>query len=157
MSSTLGESAISAMLDSLGVDQQHVTIAKFIQNELDVEREKVALFHQQGSQQAEQLRELGAQQTELLRQRQFHAAVGKPKHTRRPESLNIDISKYRRVEEDSFPKVAPRVGRCHQGPSHRRRRNASCIRPVKLGRTFQFLILRAQSARPIRFWVVKGF
>ena len=63
MSSTVGDFAISAMLGSLDRDQQHAAIARFIQNELVAEKEKVALLHQQGSQQAEQLRELGAQQT----------------------------------------------------------------------------------------------
>ena len=59
MSSTVGETAISAMLESLDRYQQHAAIARFIQNELVSEREKVALLHQQGSQQAEPLRELG--------------------------------------------------------------------------------------------------
>ena len=48
MSSTVGETAISAMLESLDRDQQHAAIARFIQNELVSEREKVALLHQQG-------------------------------------------------------------------------------------------------------------
>ena len=102
MSSTVGETAISAMLESLDRDQQHAAIARFIQNELVAEREKVALLHQQGSQQAEQLRELGAQQTELLRQQQFHAAVGGTTPARRPEVMKVDISKYRGVPEDSL-------------------------------------------------------
>uniref|UniRef100_A0AAV1TX50 CCHC-type domain-containing protein n=1 Tax=Peronospora matthiolae TaxID=2874970 RepID=A0AAV1TX50_9STRA len=62
--------------------------------------EKVALLHQQGSQQAELLREQGFQQFELLRQQQ--AAAGGSMHSRRPETLKIDISKYRGVEEDSL-------------------------------------------------------
>uniref|UniRef100_A0AAV1TCG7 CCHC-type domain-containing protein n=1 Tax=Peronospora matthiolae TaxID=2874970 RepID=A0AAV1TCG7_9STRA len=90
--------AVSVMLEALNRDAQHATIAKFIQNELDAEREKVALLHQQGSQQAELLREQGAQQFELLRQQQ--AAAGGSMHSRRPETLKIDISKYRGVEED---------------------------------------------------------
>ena len=49
MSSTVGEIAISAMLTSLDRDQQHAAIARFIQNELVAEREKVALLHQRGS------------------------------------------------------------------------------------------------------------
>ena len=102
MSYTLGETAISAMLESLGRDQQHASISRLIQNELVAEREKVALLHQLGSQQAGYLRELGAQQTELLRQQKFNAAVGGRTHTRRPEILKIDISKYRGVEEDSL-------------------------------------------------------
>ena len=47
------------MLKSLDRDQQHASIATLIQHELGAEREKVALLHQQGPQQAEQLRELG--------------------------------------------------------------------------------------------------
>ncbi|CAI5743549.1 unnamed protein product [Hyaloperonospora brassicae] len=102
MSSTVGELVASAMLESLDRDQQHAAIAKFIQNELAIEREKVALLHQQVSQQAEQLRELGAQQTELLRRQQFHAAVGGTAHARRPEVMKVDISKYSGVPEDSL-------------------------------------------------------
>ena len=68
MSSTAGETAFSAMLESLDRDQQHAAIVRLIQNELVSEKEKVALLHQQGSRQAEQLRKLGAQQTELWRQ-----------------------------------------------------------------------------------------
>uniref|UniRef100_A0AAV1TLG7 CCHC-type domain-containing protein n=1 Tax=Peronospora matthiolae TaxID=2874970 RepID=A0AAV1TLG7_9STRA len=90
MGSTMGIHAVSVMLEALNRDAQHATIAKFIQNELDAEREKVALLHQQGSQQAELLREQGAQQFELLRQQQ--AAAGGSMHSRRPETLKIDIS-----------------------------------------------------------------
>uniref|UniRef100_A0AAV1V000 CCHC-type domain-containing protein n=1 Tax=Peronospora matthiolae TaxID=2874970 RepID=A0AAV1V000_9STRA len=100
MGSTMGIHAVSVMLEALNRDAQHATIANFIQNELDAEREKVALLHQQGSQQAELLREQGAQQFELLRQQQ--AAAGGSMHSRRPETLKIDISKYRGVEEDSL-------------------------------------------------------
>uniref|UniRef100_A0AAV1TTN7 Retrotransposon gag domain-containing protein n=2 Tax=Peronospora matthiolae TaxID=2874970 RepID=A0AAV1TTN7_9STRA len=100
MGLTMGIHAVSVMLEALNRDAQHATIAKFIQNELDAEREKVALLHQQGSQQAELLREQSAQQFELLRQQQ--AAAGGSMHSRRPETLKIDISKYRGVEEDSL-------------------------------------------------------
>uniref|UniRef100_A0AAV1TJH5 Retrotransposon gag domain-containing protein n=1 Tax=Peronospora matthiolae TaxID=2874970 RepID=A0AAV1TJH5_9STRA len=96
----MGVHAVSVMLEALNRDAQRATIAKFIQNELDAEREKVALLHQQGSQQAELLREQGAQQFELLRHQQ--AAAGGSMHSRRPETLKIDISKYRRVEDDSL-------------------------------------------------------
>ena len=37
-----------------------------------------------------------------MRQKQFNAAVSGTTHTRRPEMLKVDISKYRRVEEDSL-------------------------------------------------------
>uniref|UniRef100_A0AAV1UR59 CCHC-type domain-containing protein n=1 Tax=Peronospora matthiolae TaxID=2874970 RepID=A0AAV1UR59_9STRA len=100
MGSTMGIHTVSVTLEALNRYAQHATIAKFIQNELDAEREKVALLHQQGSQQAELLREQGAQQFELLRQQQ--AAAGGSMHSRRPETLKIDISKYRGVEEDSL-------------------------------------------------------
>ena len=50
LSSTVGQEALGAMLPALGPDGQHATTAKFILNELDAEREKVALLHQQGSQ-----------------------------------------------------------------------------------------------------------
>ena len=40
LSSTIGQEADGALLSALGLDGQHATIAKFIQNELDVERKK---------------------------------------------------------------------------------------------------------------------
>ena len=100
--STLGGTVSSAMLESLDKDQQHAAIANFIQNELLTEREKVALLYQQGSQQSEQLRELGAQQTDLLRKQKFNAAMGGTTRVRRPITLKADISKYKGVEEDSL-------------------------------------------------------
>ena len=90
------------MVESLDRDQQHFSTARFIHNELDVEREKVTLLNQQVSEQAEQLRKLGAQQTELLRQQQFNVAVSETTRMRRPEILKVDISKYSGVEEDSL-------------------------------------------------------
>ena len=90
LSSTIGQEVVGAMLSALGPDGQHATVAKFIQNELDAERGNVALPHQQGSQQTELLREQSAQQFELLRQQQATATGSK--HSRRPESLKIDIS-----------------------------------------------------------------
>ena len=38
--STIGQEAVGALLSALGPDGQHATIAKFIQNELNDEREK---------------------------------------------------------------------------------------------------------------------
>ena len=98
--STVGDIDVTAMLESFGRDQQNASIARFIQHELATEREKVALLHQQGSQHAEQWRELGAQQIELLRQQQFNAAVGGTTHARCPDIFKVDISKCRGVEED---------------------------------------------------------
>ena len=60
------------------------------------------MLRQQGAQQAEQLRELNAKETELLRQQQLNAAVGGTTQTRRPETLKVDASKYIGVEEDSL-------------------------------------------------------
>ena len=40
LSSTIGQEAVGVTLSALGPGGQHATIAKFIQNELDVEREK---------------------------------------------------------------------------------------------------------------------
>uniref|UniRef100_A0AAV1VLZ5 Uncharacterized protein n=1 Tax=Peronospora matthiolae TaxID=2874970 RepID=A0AAV1VLZ5_9STRA len=104
----MGIQDVSVMLEALNRDAQHATIPKFIQIELDAEREKVALLHQQGSQQEELLREQGAQQFELLRQQQ--AAAGGSMHSRRPESLKIDIPKYRGVEEDSLLRLFVELG-----------------------------------------------
>ena len=44
LSSTIRQEAVGALLSALGSDGQHATIAKFIQNELDAEREKVTLL-----------------------------------------------------------------------------------------------------------------
>ena len=78
--STIGQEAVGAMLSALGLGGQHATITKFIQNELDAEREKVSLIHQQWSQRTELLREQNAQQFELLRQ--WQAAATGSAHTR---------------------------------------------------------------------------
>uniref|UniRef100_A0AAV1V7J8 Uncharacterized protein n=1 Tax=Peronospora matthiolae TaxID=2874970 RepID=A0AAV1V7J8_9STRA len=150
MGSTMGIHAVSVMLEALNRDAQHATIAKFIQNELDAEREKVALLYQQGSQQAELLREQGAQQFELLRQQQ---AAARGRYIRVDPRLEIDISKYMGVEEDSLLRWFVELER-HKGASHRRRGYASCICPVKSGGTCQDLGTGAQVARPICVWVV---
>ena len=52
MISAVGETDISAMLESLDREQNHAAIAKFIQNEFIAWREKVALLHHIGSPQA---------------------------------------------------------------------------------------------------------
>ena len=53
LSSMIGQESVVAMLSARGPDGHHATIAKLHQNELDAGREKVALLHQQGSQQTE--------------------------------------------------------------------------------------------------------
>ena len=93
LSSTIGQEAVGALLSALGPGDQHGTTAKFIHNELYVEREKVTLLHQQGSQQKELLSEHRAQQFELLRQQQ--ATATRYTCIRRPKTLKIDISKFR--------------------------------------------------------------
>ena len=80
-----------AILSGLDRDALHSAIAKFMQHELDEAREKVALLNQQGSQQAE-----------LLRLQQVQTTVPGMTLTRRPETLNIDISKYRGSEKTPF-------------------------------------------------------
>uniref|UniRef100_A0AAV1V3U9 Uncharacterized protein n=1 Tax=Peronospora matthiolae TaxID=2874970 RepID=A0AAV1V3U9_9STRA len=93
----MGEPAISGMLESLSRDQQRAAINKFLQEELAVERQKIALLQQQGS----------------------HQSMGGPTHMRRPETLKIDISRYKGTDEDSLFEVFHRVRRHHQVPSHR--------------------------------------
>uniref|UniRef100_M4BWI5 Uncharacterized protein n=1 Tax=Hyaloperonospora arabidopsidis (strain Emoy2) TaxID=559515 RepID=M4BWI5_HYAAE len=88
------------MLSALGPDGPYATIAKFIQNEPDAELGKVALLHQQDSQEKDLMREQSAQQFELLRQQQADASGST--HTCRPDLLKSDISKYKGDEEDSL-------------------------------------------------------
>ena len=71
-------------------------------------RKKKNLLQQQGSQQAELLREQGAQ-FELLRQQQHNAAVSGPMHARRPEGLKIDIAKFKAVKGDSLMRWLPEL------------------------------------------------
>uniref|UniRef100_A0AAV1TUZ9 Uncharacterized protein n=1 Tax=Peronospora matthiolae TaxID=2874970 RepID=A0AAV1TUZ9_9STRA len=80
MSVLMGEPAISGMLESMSRDQQHAAIHKFLQEELAVERQKIALLQQQGS----------------------HQLMGGPTHTRRPENVKTDISRYKGTGEDSL-------------------------------------------------------
>ena len=100
LGSKIGQEAVGAMLYALGPDGQHAPVTKFIQSEIDAELGKVALLYKQGSQQTERLIEQSAQQFELLTQQQ--AAAAGSTHSRRPESLKIDISKYKAAEEDSL-------------------------------------------------------
>ena len=46
-SSTEGETAISAVLESLDRDQQHAAVSRFIKNEIVPERRIIAVLHQQ--------------------------------------------------------------------------------------------------------------
>uniref|UniRef100_A0AAV1TN74 Retrotransposon gag domain-containing protein n=1 Tax=Peronospora matthiolae TaxID=2874970 RepID=A0AAV1TN74_9STRA len=78
MSVLTGKPAISGMLESINRDQQHAAINKFLHGELAVERQKIALLLQRGS----------------------HQSMGGPTHMRRPETLKIDISKYKGTDED---------------------------------------------------------
>uniref|UniRef100_A0AAV1UPC4 Uncharacterized protein n=1 Tax=Peronospora matthiolae TaxID=2874970 RepID=A0AAV1UPC4_9STRA len=80
MSVLMGEPAISGMFESLNRDQRHAAINKFLQGELAVERQKIALLQQQGS----------------------HQSMGGSTHVRRPENLKIDISRYKGTDEDSL-------------------------------------------------------
>uniref|UniRef100_A0AAV1TPP1 Retrotransposon gag domain-containing protein n=1 Tax=Peronospora matthiolae TaxID=2874970 RepID=A0AAV1TPP1_9STRA len=80
MSVLMGEPAISGLLMSLSRDQHHAAINKFLQGKLAVERQQVALLQQQGS----------------------HHSMGGPTHMRRPETLKIDISRYKGTDEGSL-------------------------------------------------------
>uniref|UniRef100_M4B3B1 Uncharacterized protein n=1 Tax=Hyaloperonospora arabidopsidis (strain Emoy2) TaxID=559515 RepID=M4B3B1_HYAAE len=91
MSSTVGEGAVWSLLSSRDRDQQHFIIAKFLQEELDASRAEVTLLHQHGH-----------QQTELLRQQQSQSATAVSTRERRRETLTLEVSKYRGVEEDSL-------------------------------------------------------
>ena len=113
MADTIGDPAVGAMLLSLSGDEQHATIAKFMQHELDEAMKKITLLQEQGAQQVDLLREQGAQQadllmqqgaqqSELLRQQQASAVAAGSTYIRRPESLKIDVSKYKAVESDSL-------------------------------------------------------
>ena len=85
MSSTVGEEAIWATLSTRDRDQQHSVITKFFQYKLDEMRAQVTLLQQRDHQRTEELRQ--SQSAQLARQR-------------RPESLQLEISEYRGVEED---------------------------------------------------------
>ena len=91
MSSTVGEEAVWSLLSSRDRNQQHSIIAKFLQRELDASRAEVTLLHQHGH-----------QQTELLRQQQSQSATAASTRERRRETLKLEVSKYRGVEEDSL-------------------------------------------------------
>ena len=91
MSSTVGEEAVWSLLSSRDKDQQHSIIAKFLQRELDASRAEVTMLHQQGH-----------QQTELMRQQQSQSAAAASTRERRRETLKLEVSKYRGVEEDSL-------------------------------------------------------
>uniref|UniRef100_A0AAV1V3W9 Uncharacterized protein n=1 Tax=Peronospora matthiolae TaxID=2874970 RepID=A0AAV1V3W9_9STRA len=80
MSVLMGEPSIGGMSESLSRDQQHAAIHKFLQGELGVEQQKIALLHHQGS----------------------HQSMGGPTHMRRPETLKIDVSRYKGTDEDSL-------------------------------------------------------
>ena len=89
MSSTVGEDAIWTMISTRDRDQQHSVISKFLQRESDELRAQVTLLQQQDHQRTEELRQNLSQSVESSRER-------------RRESLNIEISKYHGVEEDSL-------------------------------------------------------
>ena len=91
MSSTVGKEAVWSLLSSKDRDQQHSIIAKFLQRELGASRAEVTLLHQHGH-----------QQTELLRQQLSQSATAASTRERRRETLKLEVSKYRGVEEDSL-------------------------------------------------------
>ena len=72
MSSLMGEPAISGMLESLTRDRQHAAINNFLEGELVVERQKMALLNQHSS----------------------HRPSTGSTYTRRSEPLKLNVSKY---------------------------------------------------------------
>ena len=66
MSLILGSLAIGTMLDALNRNDQYATISKFIQNELDVEKEKLPCFNNKAID-MQNSRENRVKQSELLR------------------------------------------------------------------------------------------
>uniref|UniRef100_A0AAV1U8H7 Uncharacterized protein n=1 Tax=Peronospora matthiolae TaxID=2874970 RepID=A0AAV1U8H7_9STRA len=76
----VGEPAISGMMEPLSRDQKYAAINKFLQGELAIERQKIAFLHKQG----------------------FYQSMGGPTHMRRPETLKIDISRFKGTDEDSL-------------------------------------------------------
>uniref|UniRef100_M4B661 Uncharacterized protein n=1 Tax=Hyaloperonospora arabidopsidis (strain Emoy2) TaxID=559515 RepID=M4B661_HYAAE len=91
MSSTVGKEAVWSLLSSRDRDQQHSIIDKFLQRELDASRAEVTVLHQRGH-----------QQTELLKQQQSQSATAASIREHRRETLKLEVSKYRGVEEDSL-------------------------------------------------------
>ena len=91
LTSSVGEDAVWSLLSSNDRDQQHSIISKFIQRELDAARAEVTQLHQQGH-----------QQNELLRQQQSQSAVAASTRERRRETLKLEVSKYRGIQEDSL-------------------------------------------------------
>ena len=100
MVKVMGDKPVTTMLCSLRENERHAAIAQFIQHELDEALKSNTLLHEQGAQQRHLLGEIGAQHTEVLRQQQASAAGSVRTH--RPETLKVDISKYRGVEADSL-------------------------------------------------------
>ena len=104
MSSIVGEEAVWSLLSSRDRDRQHSIIAKLLQRELDASRAEVTLLHRHDH-----------QQTELLRQSQ--SATAASTRERRRETLKLEVSRYRGVEEDSllrwFLEVDDAIKACH--------------------------------------------
>jgi hypothetical protein len=111
MAETIGQQAVGAMLHSLSHDEQHASIAKFIQRELEEAQQQVAALTERGVRQAEESR----QQLELLMAQYNHqaqlletqqrVAVAAQASTERPprvDSLKVDVSKYRAQEGESL-------------------------------------------------------
>jgi hypothetical protein len=108
MSEGIGPQAVASMLHTLSHDAQHVSIAHFIQHELDGVRRQVSdLMESNARQAAESRQQIDAlmgqarQQTQLLasQQRAANTAMGSG---RRVETLKVEVSKYRAAEGESL-------------------------------------------------------
>lgn len=91
MTNSMGTEAVAAMLSALGAEGQHAKIFAFVQREADEARNHARQYH-------EQVAEL-QKQVDLLRDRPTNVVVEKPQ---RPETLKIDVSKYRGAESESL-------------------------------------------------------
>lgn len=107
MAESVGSHAVASMLHVLSHDDQHASIAQFIQRELDGSRRQVAeLMDSNTRQVAEFQRQIDSligqsrQQNQLLaaQQRATATAAG----ARRVETLKVDVSKYRAAEGESL-------------------------------------------------------
>uniref|UniRef100_A0AAV1TGX4 Uncharacterized protein n=1 Tax=Peronospora matthiolae TaxID=2874970 RepID=A0AAV1TGX4_9STRA len=128
MSVLMGEPAISGMLESLSRDQQHASINKFLQGKLAVERQKIALLQQQGS----------------------HQSMGGPTHIRQPETLNIDISRYKGTDEDSLLRWFVELDDAVRARHIEGDETQVTFALILVNRTSKDLGLRAQASRPKR-------
>lgn len=108
MAESIGKAAVGAMLLSLSHNEQHASIAKFMDHELEESRREAASLRAFGARQVEQsqqqiaaLREQAAHQAQMLHQQQQQRATAadRPRHF---DTLKVDVSKYKGAEGESL-------------------------------------------------------